>query len=253
MLDQPAKPKCKVAAQTKKNGCQSKSSAGHPGSILPSSRTGACLKRVKTDVELDFYRYAERHRLPILKFMPKVRTDSECVYKQNKYIEIENIKSAMEDPVELDIKLGKFASDFRDLRDQGKSILSALAKTSYLRITNVASGRTFRRFAPARPGLMYLPPETVFEDYFRQGGATRQTRKGFRTKLLALRSALKETDEKCKIRMIGASVLLVYDRANPNKTDVKLIDFAHSVMVATKHKSLEYMIQGLDNMIPYLS
>lgn len=223
------------------SACQSKDSAGHPGIFLSTHNGARCAKRAN-DVEMAFYEHAQRARLPILKHMPKMYT--KCTHKGGAYIEFENMKRGMQSPVELDIKLGKFSADWNDLVAQGLSYFRVAFKTVYRTVANVVSGRITRHFAPARFKWAHVrDPHAAFRDFF-QGGQ-RAARARIVPRLRAIAEALRQTPH---LRTVGMSVLLVYDRSNPDKVNVKLIDFAHTMPVDRAHPSQGYAVSGIENV-----
>jgi len=227
------------------NMCQTKESAGHPGTIL-GLVDKTCAKRAN-QAEYDFYLYARKHKLPILKHMPKMY--GICSHGDGMYMRVENIKVGMKQPVELDVKLGKFSSDYGDMRDQGVSFLRALYKSTVRTLANVGQGRISRNFAPAKFSFSTLSPRSAFRKFVEGNGGNDKTREEIVLKLNAIVDDLRKI--KINIRMIGVSLLIAYDAANPSKVQVKMIDFAHTMPVNEASHSLQYVISGIENIIPY--
>jgi len=64
-----------------------------------------------------------------------------------------------------------------------------------------------------------------------------------------LRRIVKDLKATKYISLIGSSVYISYDKKEPSKNNIKLIDFAHSHVERIPHKSLNECLIGLNNLI----
>jgi hypothetical protein len=222
-----------------KNLCRDNNSVGHKDLFSIDKYT--CVKKTNL-VEYKFYKHVIKNNLKIKQHIPKFKG----LYNTN-YIQFENIKANMKKPKEIDIKLGKHTVNFQNLRDQNMHLVKAIVKTSKMVIRNTLTNRYVDYFASSNNKYIGLDPKTMFKKYF---GTHHEIKSHVVKKIKQIIIALNELQN---IRIIGMSLLIVYDQDNPKNIKVKLIDFAHTMFVDDHHKSLDHVIKGLENIITYLS
>jgi hypothetical protein len=240
--------KCKV---TKKNTCQTESSGGHEGALI-SIKSGYCAK-ITNKTELEFYRDIYKLNKPIKYHMPFF--NGVCKFEGHPRIMVKNLNDGMNKPIEIDIKLGKYTAYLSELVDSGYSLIEAGVKTSRMRIVDnftsseqynfVIVGGNFFDKSINNKSIQIMDPLYLLE-LFLSHDKTGKIRNIIKNKLKRIVKDLKATKY---ISLIGSSVYISYDKKEPSKNNIKLIDFAHSHVERIPHKSLDECLIGLNNLI----
>lgn len=242
------------------NKCLSKGSGGH-GTIYSYNNGKYCAKQVSNNVfedkEILFYHnncYIKNSR--ICRYLPEYQ--GICNKENKNYVLIQNLKNGMEEPIEMDIKIGKETASFKILEKENNSILGSLFKRVRHKIIDslmsISSKYYFRveglsGFNGSKNKLMKLCPFEAFKIYFSHD-----------TNDLALKQMYKDLNKilkfvnskKFNYYMMGSSIYFAYDKSDPTKNIVKLIDFAHSGSVDELNKKFKTKIQkyqgGISNL-----
>jgi len=230
-----------ICTKTKKNLCKDEKSIGYTD--LFSTDKYTCAKKTN-NVEYNFYKHVIENSLKIKDHIPKLK--GVCNFNKTKYIQVENLKANMKKPIELDIKLGKHTVDFQNLKDQNMSWVSAIYKTSKIALRDKFDSRHIHHFGTSHVDYWGLKPNDMFDKFF---GQNQKTKLRVRNKIKKIIGSLQELKN---IRIIGMSLFIVYDFDKPENVKVKLIDFAHTMFVDKHHKSQDYVIHGLENIMTYL-
>lgn len=255
----------KACPISKQNTCQSKTSGGHPGTILSVGK-GLCAKKIKMSDDLDkervFYEQVWQQSsflLPLRPIIPKWK--GTCTYNDNLYAVIENLKAGMVEPVELDIKIGQSTASYRELLDKAPAVNAQIKKLRHKVLDRITTSHKlgFRIEASSfwrqsKMKLMKTDPVSVLQTYF----ATRPAvMKAVHRKLVKLLQVVQKHRE--HLYLVGSSILIIYDKTGTSKkVVVKMLDFAHSEVgtiskTSSQHtKTMDRYIEGLETLIGLL-
>jgi hypothetical protein len=223
----------------KENLCQSKSSGGHYGAIRSINKM-YCAKKLDTskkvslkhvDLEEKFLKN-KTHKNLFNGFIPKYK--NMCSDGNNSYVIIENLKYGLEEPIVIDLKIGfKTANkEILILNNTKKNINQKLLKHRLIDKLTISKKYGYRAEGMdtdvkiQKKTLQKLIPHKLFSIYFS---------KDIENKVLL--SSIKQLEQYYEkimqpwfnsIVMVGSSILILYDGKNPNKSRVKIIDFANS-------------------------
>ena len=178
-----------------------------------------------------------------------------CKFEGNSRIMVKNLNDGMNEPIEIDIKLGKYTAYLSELVDSGYSFINAAIKTSRMRIANnftsteqynfVIVGGNFFDNKINNKFIQVMDPLYLLE-LFLNHDKSGKIRTIIKRKLNRL---VKDLEATKYISLIGSSVYISYDKKEPRKNNIKLIDFAHSHVEKVPHKSQDECLIGLNNLI----
>jgi hypothetical protein len=212
-------PRC-VSSRRREDACASSSSVGHRGTIAAvrvGSKTAACAKRTN-HAELRFYEEASQLR----GVMPRFHGTCKFPGDADPRVVLENMKRGMARPREMDVKIGRYTSDLRDLLSMPTNVMQALRKDAIMKIVDTLTSSSRINFrVTAHP----FRPLNAIQQFFAadpRGAACRSTLRQLQTVHEAIRNLPRDAV------LVGMSVLIVYDEKHPTTCRVRLIDFAHS-------------------------
>lgn len=238
---------CKL---NKINTCQSKSSGGHEGALL-STINGTCAKKTNK-TELEFYRDIYKIHSPLTNHIPLYK--GICKLNNINRLVVENLKLNMKNPIEIDIKIGKYTAYLSELLNSGYKTSNAIIKTTKMRLSNSFTSSQDLKFRVV--GGNFINKNKITIQLYNQEylltlfvNNNKDIIKPIINKLKIIINALNKTKF---ISLIGSSVYIVYDSANTKNINVKLIDFAHSHILNEPHPSQQECIIGIKNIISVL-
>jgi hypothetical protein len=249
------------------NLCQSKSSGGHYGDIRSVNKM-YCAKKIDSsqnknednvNLEEEFLKNSINHKL-FKDFIPKYKDI--CVDNNDSYVVIENLKYGLEQPIVIDLKIGRKTAnkEILILNKTKKNIKQKLLKHQFIDTKTISNKYGYRAegmdsdIKIQRGTLQKLIPEKLFKIYFSKDVNHKA--------LLSIIKQLEIYYERISrtifdsIVMVGSSILILYDGKNPKNARVKIIDFANSYNYDDKlkinkynMKFIKYYRQGVKRLI----
>lgn len=233
------------------NLCQNKSSGGHYGDIKSINKM-YCAKKIDSsknknddnvNLEEDFLKNSINKKL-FKNFIPKYKDI--CKDGNNSYVVIENLKYGLEQPIVIDLKIGKKTAnkEILILNKTKKNINQKLIKHQLIDTKTISNKYGYRAegmdsdIKIQRSVLQKKVPEKLFKLYFSKDVNHKA--------LLSIIKQLEKYYEKISqpefnsIVMVGSSILMLYDGKNPNNARVKIIDFANSYNYEDESKISKY-------------
>lgn len=235
---------------SKTKTCQTKGSGGHLNGLL-ATNDGHCAKSTNK-TELEFYRDVYKKNLPLAQVIPEF--NGICEYNNEYRLLLENVKKNYKDPCEIDIKLGKYSAYLDELINKGDPVIHSIIKTIRMRIGDslTASDQFNYRVAGgnfsniSKQDIKLYDSNSLIDKYLNDN---KVLMKNLVKHLENIKDKLISTSKNQNLMLIGLSVYILYEKTNPNKCNVYLIDFAHSKLVEKKHESQKYCLNGLTNLI----
>lgn len=233
------------------NLCQSKSSGGHYGDIRSVNKM-YCAKKIDSsenknednvNLEEEFLKNPIHHEL-FEDFIPKYKDI--CVDKNDSYVVIENLKYGLEQPIVIDLKIGRKTAnkEILILNKTKKNINQKLLKHKFIDIKTISNKYGYRAegmdsdIKIQRGTLQKIIPEKLFKIYF--------SKDVNHNALLSIIKQLEKYYERIShktfnsIVMVGSSILILYDGKNPENARVKIIDFVNSYNYEDESKISKY-------------
>jgi len=223
------------------NYCQNKSSGGHQGTILSINKKTCIKKLTKINKEIIFYNEHKElidNKITLLQdYIPKY--DGICLFNNNKYFEMENLKSSFKQPLSIDIKFGYKTAHKQIIKTKTSNkfkIYSKLSKHYILdRLLSNSHKYGFRIEGVSLPNTIKLKKSTIMKsnlntifDYYFINDKNNIILNDFINKLTELSKTIEHYDFN-RYLFVGASILFTYDGLNISKNPtLKIIDFDNS-------------------------
>jgi hypothetical protein len=228
----------KICNVSEENYCQDKSSGGHQGTIFsPDKET--CAKIVNLEgLEYKFYKNLDPSS-SLYEFLPKY--NDVCYRDEKPYIMLENLKAGLEEPIAIDIKFGfqTSSSQIMKIKKLTKKFIKRMKHGLLDRYTN--SSKFGFRVEGAKLGVKLSKLELMKQDIFKTFSLYFAKDKDDKALMSFIKNLKKfinkaNNEEFRNYRLIGASILFIYDGKNPNETKFKIIDFDNSIILDKQNK-----------------